>query len=222
MARRPGRFEQADRGTLFLDEVGDLPPEAQAKILRALEERRVTRVGGTTETAVDVRIITATHRDLKQLVEAKLLREDLYYRLAAVEIQVPALRDRREDIPYLAALFLEGLREETGHQIEGFDPDAVAVLSGCAWPGNVRELRNAVERATVFAGGPLLKPSDFHFLDSNARLAQTPEELPTLKELERRHVLRVLDAAGGNKSRAARILGIERSTLYEKLRGYGL
>jgi DNA-binding NtrC family response regulator len=222
VARRPGRFEQADGGTLFLDEIGDLPPEAQAKILRALEERRVTRVGGTAELAVDVRILAATHRDLPAAVAQGAFRQDLYYRLAAVEIHVPPLRDRRDDIPYLAALFLERLREECGHHLEGFDPDAVALLGSYPWPGNVRELRNAVERATVFAAGPLLRPGDFHFLDASARPAAAPEELPTLRDLEQRHIRRVLDAAGGNKSRAARILGIERSTLYEKLKAYGL
>ncbi|MHC5019305.1 MAG: sigma 54-interacting transcriptional regulator [Planctomycetota bacterium] len=198
VARRPGRFEQATGGTLFLDEIGDLPADAQAKILRALEERCVTRVGGTTETPVDVRII------------------------AAVEIAVPPLRERGDDIPYLAALFLERLREECGHQLEGFDPDTLTLLGGYAWPGNVRELRNAVERATVFAAGPRLTPADFHFLDRSGAPAGSPEDLPTLRDLERRHVLRVLEATGGNKSRAARVLGIERSTLYEKLRSYGV
>jgi DNA-binding NtrC family response regulator len=222
VARRPGRFEQATGGTLFLDEIGDLPADAQAKILRALEERSVTRVGGTTETPVDVRIVAATHRDLQQLVGDGSFREDLYFRLAAVEIAVPPLRERGDDIPYLAALFLERLREECGHQLEGFDPDTLTLLGGYAWPGNVRELRNAVERATVFAGGPRLTPADFHFLDRSGAPAGTPEDLPTLRDLERLHVLRVLEATGGNKSRAARVLGIERSTLYEKLRSYGV
>jgi transcriptional regulator with GAF, ATPase, and Fis domain len=222
VARRPGRFEQASGGTLFLDEIGDLPADAQAKILRALEERSVTRVGGTSETAVDVRILAATHRDLQQRVADGEFREDLYFRLATVEIAVPPLRERLDDIPYLAALFLERLREECGHQLEGFDPDTLNMLNAYGWPGNVRELRNAVERATVFASGPRLTPADFHFLDRSGAPASAAEELPTLRELERRHVLRVLDAAGGNKSRAARVLGIERSTLYEKLRSYGV
>ncbi|MCI0343171.1 MAG: sigma 54-interacting transcriptional regulator [Planctomycetales bacterium] len=230
LARSRGRFEQASGGTLLLDEVGDLPPEAQGKLLRALEERAVTRVGGQSPVPVDVRIVAATHRDLRGLTESGDFREDLYYRLSALVLEVPALRERKDDIPYLAAYFLERLREECGHHVQGFEPDTLTLLTSYPWPGNVRELRNSIERACVLSGGTTLRPSDFSFLDPSraarssggGRAGGSAEEMPTLRDVERQHITRVIQSTGGNKSRAARILGIERSTLYEKLKALGL
>jgi transcriptional regulator with PAS, ATPase and Fis domain len=221
VARRKGRFEQADGGTLFLDEIGDISPKLQLDLLRVLEERKVTRVGGTEPVDVDVRIIAATNRDLKKAVADGQFREDLYYRLNVIPILLPPLRERREDIPLLIEHFLEHLSVETDRQVEGVSADALAALMRHDWPGNVRELRNVLERGMVVAKDKLIQPEDLGLSGPGIR-AETLDPSLTLDEVERRHITAVLQHAGGNVTQAARTLDIDRVTLYNKIRKYGL
>ena len=221
VARRKGRFEIAHGGTLFLDEIGDISSKLQLDLLRVLEERKLTRVGGTEPVDVDVRIIAATNRDLKKAVADGQFREDLYYRLNVIPILLPPLRDRREDIPLLIEHFLEHLGIETDRQIEGVSADALAALMRHDWPGNVRELRNVLERGMVVAKDKLIQPDDLGLTASGI----TPEAYDpglTLDEVERRHITAVLQHTGGNVTQAARTLAIDRVTLYNKIRKYGL
>jgi transcriptional regulator with PAS, ATPase and Fis domain len=221
VARRKGRFEQADGGTLFLDEIGDISPKLQLDLLRVLEERKVTRVGGTEPVDVDVRIIAATNRDLKKAVADGQFREDLYYRLNVIPILLPPLRERREDIPLLIEHFLEHLSVETDRQVEGVSADALAALMRHDWPGNVRELRNVLERGMVVAKDKFIQPEDLGLSGSGIR-AETLDPSLTLDEVERRHITAVLHHTGGNVTQAARTLDIDRVTLYNKIRKYGL
>ncbi len=216
-ARRKGRFELASGGTLFLDEIGDLALESQGKLLRVLEDGRLRRVGGTDEIAVDVRVVAATHRDLTELVAAKKFREDLYYRLHVLEIALPALRERGDDIVVLADHFMQFFARKIGKRVNGLDVEARDLLRRHVWPGNVRELRNALERAVLLSGGSILGAGDFPALLSSAPLGSV---IATLQEVERDHIARVLASVDGNKSEAARLLGVNRSTLYEKLERY--
>jgi DNA-binding NtrC family response regulator len=210
VGRRPGRFEMASGGVLFLDEIG------------AVEEKQIQRLGSTQVIDVDVRLIAATNRDLEAAMQERRFREDLYYRLTVLTIDVPPLSERREDIPVLAGFFLESFREELGHKICGISAEALEILEQYAWPGNVRELKNVIERALVLAAGGEILPSDLSFLPAPARDAGGEGFLQTLKDMEEKHIAHVLNSVGWNKSKAARVLGIERSTLYEKLRLYGL
>jgi transcriptional regulator with PAS, ATPase and Fis domain len=221
VSRRKGRFELAHGGTLFLDEIGDISPKLQLDLLRVLEERRLTRVGGTEPVDVDVRIIAATNRDLKKAVADGQFREDLFYRLNVIPILLPPLRDRREDIPLLIEHFLEHLSVETDRQIEGVSADALAVLMRHDWPGNVRELRNVLERGMVIAKDKLIQPEDLGLSGSSIRPEAYDPSL-TLDEVERRHITAVLQHTGGNVTQAARTLAIDRVTLYNKIRKYGL
>jgi len=227
--RKEGRFVQADKGSLFLDEVSEMPLGMQVKLLRVLQERELTRVGGETVLSVDVRVIAATNRNLEEMVAAGNFRQDLYYRLNVVELKVPPLSDRREDIPLLAQAFLENFSEKNHKQIKGFSPQAMDVLVRYDWPGNVRELMNAVERAVVLARNTFLDTDDLA-LQSQAPGAAgkaasppltVPENLP-LEEVEKASILQTLKAAGGNKSETARRLGITRKTLHKKLKKYGV
>ena len=219
-ARRQGQFELAGGGTLFLDEIGELPAESQAKLLRVLEERRVTRLGGSQAIAVDVRIVAATNRDLGAETAAGRFRQDLLFRLEVVSLRMPALRERPEDISELARFFLERYGGKTNHRVERFSPEALKKLSGHAWPGNVRELKNVVERAVIMSSGPTIGPAEVQL----AATAPAPAggAVAPLAELERREIAKAMAASGGNKKRAAEMLGIPRASLYNKLREYGL
>ena len=227
--RREGRFAQAHGGTLFLDEVGEMPLAVQAKLLRALQQGEVQRVGSDTQLTVDVRVLAATNRDLRQEVAEKRFREDLFFRLNVIGVEVPPLRARGEDIPLLAAHFLEGFASRNRKVIRGFSPQALDTMLRYSWPGNVRELENAVERAVILCHGDLITERELpSMLSSAVQEATRPAEpdaslagLP-LDAVERRAIEETLRQAGDNKSEAARRLGITRATLHNKLRKYGL
>jgi two-component system NtrC family response regulator/two-component system response regulator HydG len=227
---RAGRFEAADGGTLFLDEIGDISPTVQIKLLRFLEEREFERVGGNRTFKVDVRIVAATHRDLKKKLEDGSFREDLYYRLNVIEIRIPALRERPGDIPLLAHHFLRKYAEANGKEMKGMSDDVLALLLSHSWPGNVRELENAMERAVVLSSEPTLLPVHFPTLRrAGAAEAAKPSagaglgvRIPgsTLGELEREAILRTLEAVGGSTSKAAAILDISARKIQYKLKEY--
>lgn len=219
-SRREGRFEAAHGGTLFLDEIGDIGPKLQMDLLRVLEERRVTRVGGTESFAVDVRIVAATNRDLKRAVAEDRFRQDLYYRLNVITLQIPPLRERKEDVPILVDHILERLGAELGKPVEGISSEGMALLLAHSWPGNVRELRNVLERGLVVAKGPVIEARDLGLTLNEA--GETPARPASLEEVERLHVERVLRSTGGNVTQAAKILDIDRVTLYAKIKKYGL
>jgi two-component system response regulator HydG len=215
-ADRQGLLEAADGGTLFLDEIAEMPLPLQAKLLRALQEGEVRRVGETRTFGVDVRFVCATHRDLRRRVAEGAFREDLYYRLHVLVVRVPPLRERREDVLPLARSFLRGERRPA----RGFSPEAERILLAHEWPGNVRELGNAVMHGAAVARGGLILPE--HLPDElTAPPAAPPAAARTLAEVERDHVLRVLEACGGSPVEAAKRLGIGRNTLWRKLRSYG-
>ncbi len=232
VARKPGRFEQASGGTLFLDEVGDMSLGLQAKLLRALEARQVEPLGSTRPVRTDARIIGATHRDLAAAVAGSMFREDLYYRLNVFPIALPALRDRRDDVPVLAQQFLDEFRQTLGKPVEAFEPDALDALCAYRWPGNVRELRHAIERAVILAQAPRVRPDDLPPAVTAAAPggpagnALTPGGRDTgtrpLADVERQAILDALAAAGGNQTRAARALGITRNQIQYWLRTRGL
>jgi DNA-binding NtrC family response regulator len=228
---KPGLFEAADGGTLFLDEIGELPAAVQAKLLRVLETGDVQRVGSVQPRKVDVRIVVATNRDLRVEVEAGRFRSDLFYRLNVVELNVPPLRERREDIPYLTAAFVREFSARFGKDIEGVSPAAERILMSGAWAGNVRELRNVLERACMLADDLTLSERDvaaaMPAIREEPRAAARPAagpEIPSqgLDVLERDHIVRVLAETRGNKLAAARRLGISRRTLYRRLERHGL
>jgi two-component system, NtrC family, response regulator AtoC len=229
-ARRAGRFELADGGTLFLDEVSEIDASMQVKLLRVLEERNFERVGGTETIETDIRLITATNRNLKTLVTEKRFREDLFFRLDVVDVTLPPLRDRLEDVPILSSHFLEEFAEKNGKVIEGFTADAIAILAAYRWPGNVRELRNTVEKMVVLSRSPRLSARD---VPANIREAvrgspgiavrqpeagvATPDSLAAA---EKRMILQALRKHNDNRTKAAQDLGISRRTLHRKLREY--
>jgi two-component system response regulator HydG len=227
--RKLGRFELADKGTIFLDEVGDMTPALQLKILRVLQEKEFERVGGEETVRVDVRVVSATHHDLKKEVEAGRFREDLFYRLHVAPCYVPALRERREDIPLLVAHFIEKHGPRTNPRVTGIDDAALARLGAHHWPGNVRELENAVEQSLVFAQdesiGVAALPSFLREGASESTL-QVPSGQMTLPEiledLERQLIQRAYDKTRGVKTETARLLGIKTSALYYKLEKYGI
>ncbi|MGN0853875.1 MAG: sigma-54-dependent transcriptional regulator [Kiritimatiellia bacterium] len=221
VAQHVGSFEAADHGTIFLDEIGDLPLPMQVKLLRALENRSFQRVGGTETIKVDIRIVAATNKDLKAAIAEGRFREDLYYRLNVVDIHLPALKDRRGDIPLLVMKFIKELAAANGSPVTGVTPAAMRLLENYAWPGNVRELRNAVEKMIVLATGPQLDVADVpEQMQGAAGTAVTLEASGTLGETEKAKILAVLRDNGGNRSEAARVLGISRRTLYRKLDKY--
>jgi DNA-binding NtrC family response regulator len=221
IARRKGKFEAAHGGTLFLDEVGDIGPKLQLDLLRVLEERKFHRVGGNETIEVDVRIIAATNRDLKKAAAEGKFREDLFYRLNVIPVLVPPLRQRREDVPLLVEHFVERLAIEMKKRIDGVSAEAMAGLMAWDWPGNVRELRNVLERGAVVATGPVIQLADLG-LPTKTDAPPRAGTLASLEEVEKRHVAAVLAHAGGNVSQSARILGIDRVTLYNKMRKYGI
>jgi DNA-binding NtrC family response regulator len=214
-----GMFEHADGGIIFLDEIGELAPAAQAKLLRVLQDRQVQRVGSLTPRKIDVRVIAATHRDLKAMVRAGEFREDLYYRLAVVEIPLPTLANRREDLPLLERYFIEKFATEYDKPIAGLVRRAQTRLATYPWPGNIRELENVIGNACMMVDGNLIDISDLPerlrgpFNDGMGG----DETFLSLEEIQRRHILRVLDGVGGNKARAAEVLGIGRATIYQLL-----
>lgn len=227
---RPGLFREADKGTLFLDEVGDISPALQARLLRVLQEHEIVPVGSESPVRVDVRVIAATHRDLEALVREGRFREDLYYRLHVVSVALPPLRERRQDIPLLIDHFLRMLASRHGREPLALDPDAQARLLAYDWPGNVRELQNVLERAVVMAAqdiiGPEHLPSTLRVGGTSAPTAPVaagPEaRLPSLEEVDRLHVVRVLEHTRGNREDAARILGISRRTLTRMIQRWSL
>jgi DNA-binding NtrC family response regulator len=220
--RKAGRFELADGGTLLLDEVGELPPRSQAKLLRVLEDRRVDRVGGTRPLSVDVRVIAATNRDLEAMVSAGQFREDLYFRLSVIQFRLPPLRERAEDIPELAEHFLAALRGRAGRAVRGFTDQALAAMRAHGWRGNVRELRNAVERAVVLGDGDRIGADELVPTVMAPPPTAAAGSPPSMRDSERAAIVAALAAAGGNKVKAAASLGIDRTTLYKKLRVYRL
>jgi len=217
LARRSGRFEVAADGTLFLDEVGDIPASMQIKLLRFLQDRQFERVGGNKTLTVNARVIAATHRDIAARVREGAFREDLYWRLKVIEIPVPPLRLRSEDIPLLASHFVERFALANGRKIHGLAPDALAGLLAYDWPGNVRELEHAIERAVVLARGRTLGPELFPMLGSR-HPGLHPPIIPgsSLEEIEKEAILRTLEAVGGSSTRAAAILGISPRTIQYK------
>ena len=220
--RRKGKIELADGGTLFLDEVAEISPKTQVDLLRVLEERALSRLGGTKLIDVDFRLISATHRDLEAMVREGTFRQDLYYRLNVVTIPIPPLRERREDIPLLAEHFLGKLSTQMSRRFESFDPKALAVLAAHDWPGNVRELENAVERAMVVGQPPIIRPEDLPLGGGGAPVFMPPEGQTSLAAVERSHIKRILDKNDGNIARSARELEIDRATLYNKIKKYDL
>ncbi|MFZ5476399.1 MAG: sigma-54-dependent transcriptional regulator [Myxococcota bacterium] len=223
-APRAGLFFQADRGTLFLDEVGELPLSLQPKLLRALQERAARPVGGDREQPFDVRLVVASNRDLEAAVAEGRFREDLYYRVNVVHVEVPPLRQRGGDVLLLAQHFLERAAARMGKRVKGLSPGAAERMLAWRWPGNVRELQNCMERAVALARLDQIAVDDLpDKVRALAGGAVSPEGdlLVPLEEIERRHILRVLEAVGGSKSQAARVLGLDRTTLYRKLDRYG-
>ena len=226
VASKPGKFELADKGTLFLDEIGDVPPATQVKLLRVLQEREFERLGGTKTIKVDVRLIAATNRDLRAALEQGTFREDLYYRLNVVPIDIAPLRERKEDIPELVNLFITRFATDSGKAVVSIAPAAMQILINYHWPGNVRELQNIIERACALAKGSVLEPADIH-LDVRPTKAVNgaggflPDGM-TLEQWEDEMVQEALRRANGNKSQAARLLGLSRNALRYRLSKIGI
>ena len=227
-ARKLGRFELAHGGTVFLDEIGTLRLDLQAKLLRALQEREIERLGGVRPVSVDVRILAATNVNLRNAVRAREFREDLYYRLNVVPIHVPPLRERREDIPALVEYMIRKLARECNREVRGVSAGALDVLTRYDWPGNVRELENVLHRAVVLARSPVIHlqdvPLDVAMPETGSRLGEDvgPPLREAMEQFERQYILRVLEGAGWNVSRAARLLGVHRNTILTKLSGWGI
>ena len=226
VSSKPGKFELADTGTVFLDEIGDVPPSVQVKLLRVLQEREFERLGSNKTRQIDVRVIAATNQDLRAALEQGTFREDLYYRLNVVPLNLPPLRERREDIPFLAEHFVRKLAPMLGSPVEGITEAAIQKLMAYHWPGNVRELENVIERSIVLTGGSVLDADDIK-LDTTPRARPPAEEffLPegmTLEEFEQAVIREALRRAGGNKSQAARMLGLTRNALRYRLSQMGL
>jgi len=216
IGQKKGRFELAHGGTLFLDEIGDMSVPMQARILRALQEREVDRVGGTAPVPVDIRVVAATNRDLQAAIEAGEFRRDLYYRLAVVEVELPPLRERREDIPELARHFVRLATAGTERNVE-LSEGFLGRLALQRWDGNVRELRNVIERAVVMSDAEVLTGSDLPLPETPAPSGDSRADFPTLAEVEREHIRRALELADGNRSEAARLLGISRQALGRRM-----
>ncbi len=218
--RKKGKFEIAEGGTVFLDEIGDISLKTQTDLLRVLQEREIVRVGGNQPIKVDFRVVAATNKHFETLIEEGKFRPDLYYRLNVFNIEIPPLRERREDIPLLVDHFIRKFAQQMNKRITRVSPSAMYQLQQYPWPGNVRELENAVERAMVVAQEPELREQDFILKAKNGNGA-LPSEARSLDDVERAHILRVLEECGGNQTRAAEVLDIDRVTLHNKLKKYG-
>jgi transcriptional regulator with PAS, ATPase and Fis domain len=225
---KQGLVELAEGGTLFLDEIGEMPMNLQSKVLRLIETKRFRRIGGVEDIEVNTRVIAATNRDLKTAISEGRFRDDLYFRLMVIPIYVPALRERKEDIPLLASLFIDYFNKELARSVRGVSREALGIMMGYDWPGNVRELRNTIERAILLESIDVILPEHLPrelleagggpILDSSRR-----DQVPiSLKEAERRAIIQALRWAGGNKSKAARVLGITRQTLRQKIKTLGV
>ena len=221
-SRKIGLLEAAHRGTVFLDEIGDMSPGVQAKVLKVLEERRFRRLGDIRDRQVDIHLIAATHEDLAGLVRDSRFRSDLYYRINALPIRIPPLRDRSEDIPILARFLLESLSSEMGAKMLSLDPGAEEELRDYTWPGNIRELRNVLERAALHCEGGVVRREHLRFEPVAPGDAREEDRDLTLSELERLHISRVLGQECGHVEHAARRLGISRTSLYERIKRYGI
>ncbi len=220
ITRRAGCFEQADGGTLFLDEIGEASPAFQAKLLRVLDRGEFVRVGGQSPIQTQVRIIAATNRDLNAMIEQGEFRLDLFYRLSAVTISLPPLRERSEDIPHIVQAMLTRMKADTGVEVQGVSEAAVAYLAGCEWPGNLRELQHAIYRAALACQKGVIRPEHLDVLKPTQSSA--PDKIETLYEIEQAHIERVMLATGGNQGRACELLGISRPTLRRKIRRYAV
>jgi DNA-binding NtrC family response regulator len=231
---KPGKFELADKGTIFLDEIGDMPGSLQVKLLRVLQEREFERLGGTRTIKVDVRVVAATNQDLRAALEQGTFREDLYYRLNVVPISIPPLREHKEDIPYLVDHFIARFAESSGKTIDGITPEAMKLLVDFHWPGNVRELENIIERAVVMASGTKIEAGDIRLdvaasgsgaspsaAEESSATLFLPEGM-TLEQYEDKLIREALQRAGGNKSQAARLLGLSRNALRYRLSKIGV
>ncbi|HEX9187152.1 MAG TPA: sigma-54 dependent transcriptional regulator [Vicinamibacteria bacterium] len=228
VASKQGLLEVAHRGVMFLDEIGDLDPQVQPKLLKVLEEKRFRRLGEVRDRQVDVQLIAASHQNLPQLVQEKKFRGDLYFRISTIPLRMPPLRERPEDVPILARQLLESFASDVGRRGVRMSSDAERALCRYAWPGNVRELRNVLERALLLSGQDVLEPADLRFEGPGASPQPVAAEAPageshlTLEELEKRHIERVLKEMGGRVAEASQRLGIPRSTLYQKLKKFGI
>jgi two-component system nitrogen regulation response regulator NtrX len=230
VADRRGKFEAANGGTIFLDEIGDMSLKTQAKVLRVLQEQVTEPVGGTSRVQVDVRVLAATNKDLVAEIRAGHFREDLYFRLNVIPIYVPPLRERAEDIPLLVDYFVSDFAVEYGRRAKTLDAGAMARLQSHRWPGNVRELRNVIERVVIMAPGDVITEHDLAFLAASAIAGRATEQVTALAvplytardQFEREYILRQLSLQQGNISRTAEVLGVERSNLYRKMRAFGI
>jgi two-component system response regulator HydG len=223
LRRKPGCFELADGGTLFLDEIGEMETDVQAKLLRVIEQQVYRRLGGKTDVTVDVRIVAATNMDVVAALESGALRSDLYYRLSVVEVRLPPLRERDEDVLLLAHHFLRTFADRHRREFTAFAPEALEALRAYAWPGNVRELRNAVERAVLLSPGPVVPFSALPDKVRGPRAACREVIIPlgsSVEEAERRLIIETLASVGNNKAKAARVLGVSRKTLHNKLNAF--
>ncbi|MBF7084567.1 sigma-54-dependent Fis family transcriptional regulator [Desulfallas sp. Bu1-1] len=225
-SRKPGRFELANGGTIFLDEIAEMPPNMQAKLLRILQEKTFERVGGTETLRVDVRVIAATNRDLRQLIREGLFREDLFYRLNVVQIHLPPLRERREDIPLLVEHFIQ--KFGTAYKVNSISPEAMSLLEQYDWPGNVRELQNIVERASIICRGheiqPEHLPSEIQRIHTQKRgiIIRFPDQGLSMEQLEKELIVKALEKSGGNQTKAAKLLGISRSAFLYRSQKHGI
>ncbi len=218
LQRKQGRFELAQGGTIFLDEIGDLSHNVQLKLLRVIQEREFTRLGGTSTLKADVRLLAATHRDLERAVADGAFREDLYYRLKVIDIKIAPLRERANDIPLLTLHFMKKHNNKTKSTATGFSSEALKAMLGYSWPGNVRELENAIEHALIIAKGQSIMPDDLPIFNH----APANDKYSTLAEAERSIIVKALKDAGGNKYKAAKVLGIPRTSLYSKIKKFEL
>ncbi len=221
-AHKKGLFEAADQGTVFLDEVAEMPLSMQAKLLRFLQTGEIRPVGSEQTHRVDVRLVTATNKDLEAEVAVGRFREDLYYRLAVIPIHIPPLRERREDIALLVDLFLARFAARSGKPIRGIDPAALSLLSAYAWPGNVRELENCIERGVALCSSDCILPQDLPQRIRSGEERSAPGEIPSLESVEREHILATLEQVGWNRKRAASALRISTTTLWRRLKDFGI
>ena len=217
---KSGLLEIAHKGTVFLDEIGDVDVQVQPKLLKVLEERQFRRVGDVRDRRVDIRLIAATHHDMAKLIRGKTFRSDLYFRISTIPLTTPPLREREEDIPILASHFLDGLATDLRLNRPELAPSAVSALQAYPWPGNIRELRNVLERAMLLSGGHVLTEQDLDFHTSDS--GSTPEFCKTLEQVERQYIEEVLLREGGRVGAAAKRLGIPRSSLYQRIKEFGI